>query len=75
VSEEPVHITLVKKDVTERDTDSKDATLLLEFQVTWSVSLTLKCRAAASTETKLAYIKQPSFFNVPLDYFQKNFLE
>jgi hypothetical protein len=27
------------------------------------------------TETKLAYIKQASFLNVPLDYFQNNFLE
>jgi hypothetical protein len=36
---------------------------------------TLKCRAVTGTETKLACIKQTSFFIVPLDYFQDNFLE
>jgi hypothetical protein len=30
----------------------------------------LKCRAVTGTETKLACIKQASFFNVPVDYFQ-----
>jgi hypothetical protein len=33
----------------------------------------LKC-AVTGTETKLACIKQASFFNVPLGYFQNNFL-
>jgi hypothetical protein len=27
------------------------------------------------TEAKMACIKQASFFNVPLDHFQNNFLE
>jgi hypothetical protein len=36
---------------------------------------TLKCRAVAGTETKLACIKQTFFFYVPLDYFQNNFFE
>jgi hypothetical protein len=35
---------------------------------------TLKCHAVTDMETKLAYIKQAYFFNVPLDYFQNNFL-
>jgi hypothetical protein len=37
---------------------------------------TLKRRAVTEgTETKLACIKQASFFNVPSDYFQNNFLD
>jgi hypothetical protein len=36
---------------------------------------TLKCRAVTGTATKLACIKEASFFNVPLDYFQNNFFE
>jgi hypothetical protein len=36
---------------------------------------TLKCPAVIGTETKLACIKQASFFNVPLDYIQNNFLK
>jgi hypothetical protein len=36
---------------------------------------TLKCCAMTGTETKVACVKQASFFNVPLDYFQNDFLE
>jgi hypothetical protein len=36
---------------------------------------TLKRRAVTGTETKLACFKQASSLNVPLDYFQNNFLE
>jgi hypothetical protein len=36
---------------------------------------TLQCRAVTSTETKLAIVKQASFFNVLLEYFQNYFLE
>jgi hypothetical protein len=36
---------------------------------------TLKCRAVTGTETKLACITKALFFEIPLDYFQKDFLE
>jgi hypothetical protein len=34
----------------------------------------MKCRAVMGMKAKLASIKHASFFNVPLDYFQNNFL-
>jgi hypothetical protein len=40
--------------------------LLLKFNVTWFLNLILKCRAVTGTETKLACIKQASFFSVCL---------
>jgi hypothetical protein len=49
--------------------------LLLKFKVTVCKPHTFKHQTVTGMETKLACIIKGSFFNVPLDYIQNNFLE
>jgi hypothetical protein len=48
---------------------------LLKFNVTWPISLSHTLKHCVTKETKLACIKHESFVNVPLGYFENNFLK
>jgi len=41
--------------------------IVIRIRVTWSASLTLKCRAVTCTKAKLTCMEQVHIFTMPLD--------